>query len=69
MFLGLPASQDAANSGYIPPDVLNNEVLRSEEGKLWDKAWQAQWAHWQAQYAHIHTPKEGRAHPFTWAPG
>ena len=30
--MGLPASQDAANSGYIPPDVINNEVLRSIKG-------------------------------------
>lgn len=26
-FLGLPASSDAAGSGYIPPDVLTSEVL------------------------------------------
>lgn len=27
IFLGLPASQSAAGSGYIPPDVLTSEVL------------------------------------------
>ena len=30
--MGLPAFQDAAKSGYIPPDVLNNELLRSIKG-------------------------------------
>jgi len=30
--LGLPVFQDAAKSGYIPPDVLNNELLRSIKG-------------------------------------
>jgi chitinase len=27
IFLGVPASTEAASSGYIPPDVLNNDVL------------------------------------------
>ncbi|TKY66409.1 Acidic endochitinase [Spatholobus suberectus] len=27
LFVGLPAAQSAAGSGYIPPDVLNSEVL------------------------------------------
>ncbi|KAL2336099.1 hypothetical protein Fmac_010545 [Flemingia macrophylla] len=27
VFLGLPASQDAANTGYVPPDVLVSDVL------------------------------------------
>lgn len=27
IFLGLPAAPEAAGSGYIPPDVLNNDVL------------------------------------------
>ena len=39
-----------------------------EEGKLWNKAQQAQWACWQAQNVHIHMPNEARAHPLAWAP-
>ncbi|XP_019703120.1 hevamine-A-like [Elaeis guineensis] len=31
-FLGLPASPDAAGSGYIPPDVLTSQVLPAIEG-------------------------------------
>ena len=55
---------------FIFYDLSINFLLElvGEEGKLWDKAWQARWAPWRAQDAHIHTPKEGRAHPFTWAP-
>ena len=44
-------------------------LMKHEEGKLWNKAQQAQWACWRAQDVHIHMPNEGRAHPFTWAPG
>ncbi|KAF5464398.1 hypothetical protein F2P56_014475 [Juglans regia] len=29
IFLGLPAAPEAAGSGYIPPDVLNSDVLPS----------------------------------------
>ena len=29
VFLGLPAAPEAAGSGYIPPDVLNSQVLPS----------------------------------------
>jgi len=31
-FLGLPASQDAAGSGYIAPDVLKSQVLPVVQG-------------------------------------
>nr|AFV30205.1 putative class III chitinase [Elaeis guineensis] len=31
-FLGLPASTDAAGSGYIPPDVLTSQVLPAIKG-------------------------------------
>lgn len=27
IFLGVPAAPEAANSGYIPPDVLTSQVL------------------------------------------
>ncbi|TKY66396.1 Acidic endochitinase [Spatholobus suberectus] len=44
LFVGLPAAQSAAGSGYIPPDVLNSEVLAyvktasNYEGvMLWDR--------------------------------
>ncbi|KAL9264580.1 Acidic endochitinase-like protein [Drosera capensis] len=44
LFLGLPASTDAAGSGYIPPDVLTSQVLPSIKGSsnyggvmLWNK--------------------------------
>ncbi|XP_062155720.1 acidic endochitinase-like [Alnus glutinosa] len=44
IFLGLSASPEAAGSGYIPPDVLNNDVLPSIKGSpkyggimLWSK--------------------------------
>lgn len=44
IFLGLPASPEAAGSGYIPPDVLNSEVLPAIKGTpkyggvmLWSK--------------------------------
>ncbi|KAE7999419.1 hypothetical protein FH972_003852 [Carpinus fangiana] len=32
IFLGLPAAPEAAGSGYIPSDVLNNDVLPSIKG-------------------------------------
>ena len=46
------------NIAFMPRSISS-----SEEDKIWNKAWQAQWAHWWAQWAHVHKPKEGRAHP------
>ncbi|KNA08634.1 hypothetical protein SOVF_160890 [Spinacia oleracea] len=46
VFLGLPASTDAANSGFIPTDVLTSQVLPTIKGSakyggvmLWSKAY------------------------------
>ncbi|KAJ3695177.1 hypothetical protein LUZ60_000554 [Juncus effusus] len=44
IFLGVPASTSAANSGYIPPDTLKSQVLPAIKGSskyggimLWDR--------------------------------
>lgn len=49
IFMGLPASSDAAGSGYIPPDVLTSQVLPAIKGSakyggimLWNRYYDVQ---------------------------